>query len=146
MIYFDENGDFRTGISGGEPQKKSFVFGSPFCHAPTMLRTDVMKKVGGYTIDKRYLRIEDYNLWTKIFAAGHRGYNLSESLYKMRDDRNAARRRTLKARWNSTCARFHTYKLLKIPWYYYPCALMPTIIGLMPNWLYSILRKFFRHS
>lgn len=141
MIYFDENGVFRIGKDGGEPSKKSFILSAPFCHAPVIIRTKVFKEVGGYTEDKKLLRIEDYHLWTKIIAAGYRGYNLSEPLYKMRDDRNAAHRRTLQARINSTRARLHAYKLLGIPWRYYPYAFVPTLLGLMPNWLYRFLRK-----
>lgn len=140
MIYFNENGIFRVGKVKVEPTKESFIFGSPFCHAPVIIRSSVMQSIGGYTEDKKYLRIEDYDLWTKIFAYGYRGYNISEPLYKMRDDRSAQHRRTLKARWNSTRARVSAYKRLRIAWYYYPCALLPTIIGLMPNWLYSTLR------
>lgn len=136
MIYFDEEGVFRVCRGGGEPTKKSFIYGSPFCHAPCMARTAAFKAVGGYTEEKRFLRIEDYNLWTKLFAAGYKGFNLSEPLYKMRDNRNAAHRRTLQARWNSTRARLYAYRKLGIPLKYYPCAFMPTLIGLMPNWLY----------
>ena len=142
MIYFDENGVFRVGKAGGEPPKESFIQGSPYCHAPVMMRSVAIKGVGGYTVDKKLLRIEDYHLWTKIFLAGYRGYNISEPLYKMRDDRNAKHRRTLQARWNSTRARITAYRELGITWYYYPCALLPVIVGLMPNWLYTTLRNW----
>ena len=133
MVYFDDHGDFRVGKTSGEPTKESFIHGSPFCHAPSMIRTKVMKEVGGYTVDKRLVRIEDYHLWTKIFVAGYRGYNLPQPLYKMRDDRNALHRRTFQARLNSTRARLHAYK---------PCAFLPSIIGLMPDWLYRVLRNY----
>jgi len=80
-------------------------------------------------------------LWTKLYAAGYKGSNLQEPLYMMRDDRNAARRRTLRARWNSTLAKFEAYPRLGIPLKYYPQALRPLMIGLLPNWLYVYLRK-----
>ena len=142
MIYFDESGIFRVSKGGGEPSIKSFIYGSPFCHAPCMVRTAAFKAVGGYSVAKRYLRIEDYNLWTKLYAAGYKGFNLDEPLYMMRDNRNAAHRRTLQARWNSTRARLHAYRVLGIPLKYYPCAFLPTIIGLLPNWLYYRLYNF----
>lgn len=141
MIYFDGNGEFRIGNSGGEPDIKSFVLGAPFCHAPAMIRTNVMNEVGGYSIDKKLLRIEDYDLWMKIYAAGYRGYNIPEPLYKMRDDRNAVSRRTFQARLNSTRARIHAYSVLGIPKKYYPCALLPLLIGLLPGWIYRYFRK-----
>ena len=140
MIYFDEHGDYKVGVANGEPDKLSFVFGSPFCHAPSMIRTAVIKKVGGYSVEKKLLRIEDYHLWTKIYVAGHKGFNISIPLYKMRDDRFAAKRRTFQARLNSTRARLRAYKELGIPWRYYPCAFLPVLIGFLPNWLYILLR------
>ena len=142
MIYFDREGVFRVDtMARKNPTKMNLIYGSPFCHAPCMARTAAFKAVGGYSVAKRYLRVEDYNLWTKLYAAGYKGSNLQEPLYKMRDDRNAARRRTLRARWNSTLAKFEAYYKLGIPLKYYPKALYPLMIGLLPNWLYVYLRK-----
>lgn len=142
MIYFDEHGDFRKGTADEHPSKKALIYGSPFCHAPCMMRTSAIKAVGCYSVAKRYLRIEDYVLWTKLYAAGYEGANLQEPLYKMRDDRNAISRRTFRARWNSTLSKFEAYGRLKIPIWYYPMAFLPVIIGLLPKWLYIILRKY----
>lgn len=93
MIYFDAEGDFMTGKGGNEPTKENFRYGSPFCHAPCMVRTEAFKAVNGYTTGKKTYRMEDYYLWYKMYKQGFKGYNLEEPLYKMRDDRNAKRRR-----------------------------------------------------
>ena len=99
MIYFDEQGEWGKGTAIEIPQIKDFVFHTPFhCHAPCMIRREAYEAVGGYTVDRRLLRFEDCNLWYKLYAAGYRGYNLQEPLYKMRDDRNAYHRRTPSAR------------------------------------------------
>ena len=141
MIYFDEGGDFRTGRATAFPQKMSLIYGSPFCHAPCMGRTTVFNAIGRYSVGKRYLRIEDYVLWTKLYAAGYEGANLQEPLYKMRDDRNALKRRTFRARWNSTIAKLEAYPKLGIPLKYYPIAFRPVLIGLLPPCLYTYLRN-----
>ena len=141
MIHFDENGDYRAGTAIEHPDKNSFINGSPFCHAPSIFRTSAIKSVGGYTVDKKFLRIEDYNLFMKLYAAGYRGCNIQEPLYKMRDDRTAYTRRTFRARYNSFRARLVAYKTLNIRWYNYPSALRPIIIGILPYPLYKILRK-----
>lgn len=100
MIYFDEQGDFRTGTASGEINKKDFRYGSPFCHAPVMVRTSAYKVIEGYTANKFTERMEDYYLWYKFYRAGYKGYNLDMPLYKMRDDREARNRRiSLKNRW-----------------------------------------------
>lgn len=93
MIYFDEDGDFMTGKANGEPTRESFRYGSPFCHAPCMVRAEAYNAVGGYTDTERTLRMEDYYLWYKMYKAGFKGFNILTPLYKMRDDRNAKRRR-----------------------------------------------------
>ncbi len=100
MIYFDESGDWMIGSQKEKPKKTDFYFGHLFCHAPMMMRTSVLKEVGGYTDEPWTIRCEDYYLWYKIYKAGYVGYNIQEPLYKMRDNRVAFRRRTIQSRWN----------------------------------------------
>ena len=101
MIYFDENGEFRRGRGKGEIVARDFVHGSPICHAPCMARTEAFKSVGGYSVDDRLLRVEDYHLWFKLFSTGHKLFMMNECLYKMRDDRNAKSRRKWIGRRNA---------------------------------------------
>lgn len=100
MIYFDEEGDYRVGRASGEPPLQAFN-SSPFCHAPVMMRRNPLNEIGNYTAEPRTERIEDYYLWFKFYYAGYRGYNLSEPLYKMRNDRNAYARRRPQDRWRT---------------------------------------------
>ena len=82
------------------PEKRDFLQGTPFCHAPCMVRAEAFAAVGGYAEDKKLLRVEDYDLWTRMYAAGFRGMNLDHPLYLMRDDRNAVKRRKFRYRIN----------------------------------------------
>ena len=142
MIYFDEYGEFMRGKAiEGPPIKSVFNYGSPFCHAPAMVRTEAYKVVGGYTVDPKLLRMEDYNLWMKMYSAGYRGYNLSEHLYMMRDDRNAAKRRSFKVRKNEAYVKHLACKMLNLPFYYHIYCLKPLILGIMPTWLYRFIYK-----
>ena len=70
MIHFDENGEFRRGKGKGEVVAHDFVHGTPICHAPCLARTVVFRSVGGYSVDDRLLRAEDYHLWFKIYEKG----------------------------------------------------------------------------
>lgn len=141
MIYFDEQGDFRTGKGNGEVHKTDFLHGSPICHAPSMTRTLALKSVGGYAVDPRLLRVEDYNLWIRMYAAGYKAYNLSEPLYKMRDDRNAKARRNWMTRRNEMYAMSTGFKLLSLPWYTQMFALRPLLAHIAPSWLYNLYHK-----
>lgn len=142
MIYFDEKGEFRRGTSPGySPTKKDFVNGTPFCHAPCMVRRQAYEAVGGYTVDRRLLRVEDYHLWFKMYAAGLKGYVLPEPLYKMRDDRNAIGRRTWRNRLNEAHVRAVGYRMLSIAWWRRVHVLRPIAVGLLPQWLYTRLHR-----
>jgi glycosyltransferase EpsE len=136
MIYFDENGDFRTGTGNGEVKKEDFIKGSPLCHAPCMARTEAFKSVGGYSVGDRYIRAEDYHLWFKLFAAGYKLFMLNDVIYKMRDDRNALNRRNLKCRKNIAYVMHKGFKMIGLPWYTQVFALKPIIAYLMPVFLY----------
>lgn len=141
MISFDENGDFGIIKHPEVPSATDFRFGSPFCHAPVIMRRHILEEVGGYSVAKHLLRVEDYHLWFKIYSKGYIGYNLSEPLYKMRDDRNAVKRRTFKNRVNEARLKCWGFKKLKIPKRYYYYILKPLILGFVPTWLYTILHR-----
>ena len=142
MIYFDEKGEFGRGHAKGEPIRANIVNGSPFCHAPCMVRTEAYKAVGGYTVDKWLLRYEDYNLWMKMYAKGYCGYNLPECLYAMRDDRNAVKRRTLRSRLNGVYAHYIAYKELKLSLFgFIKYSLSILIAGIIPTPLYNYIHK-----
>lgn len=102
MIYFDEDGEWGAGRAIADPTVKDFQTGAaPFCHAPMMMRTDCLKSVGGYNISKSVERMEDYDLFSRLYIAGKKGGNLQEPLYKMRNDRNAFARRKVSDRFRS---------------------------------------------
>jgi glycosyltransferase EpsE len=139
MIYFDEKGDFRTGIGKGEIKKEDFLNGSPICHAPCMGRAEAFKAVGCYTVDDKLLRVEDYHLWFKMFAAGYKLYMLKNPIYKMRDDRNATVRRNWKNRRNEAYVKHIGFKMIGLPWYYQIYCLRPILIYFMPSKIYNYL-------
>ncbi len=141
MISFDENGDFGTIKHPEIPTANDFRHGSPFCHAPVIIRKKVMDEVGGYTVADHLLRVEDYHLWFKVYAKGYIGYNIEEPLYKMRDDRNAVKRRNFQNRINETKLKYWGFKEIGVSKKYYFYILKPFILGLIPTWLYSFLHR-----
>lgn len=141
MHYFDENGIFMTGKGKGEIFPFDFVAGAPFIHAPAMVRTKAYETVGGYTVDDKLLRVEDYHLWFKMYAAGFKGYMFKDPIYEMRDDRNAVVRRTFKSRLNEAYVKHIGYKMIGLPWWTQIFCIVPLIKGLLPNWLYKLLHR-----
>lgn len=140
MIYFDERGDWGQGNPNATPNKESFKKGTPHAHAPCMVRTSVMNQVGGYTVSKYLERGQDYYLWYKIYKSGYKGYNLQEPLYKMRDDKDAMKRRTFKSRYYNFIVQKKVMKDLGIKnafLYSFPELLK----GFIPNFAMGIIRK-----
>jgi glycosyltransferase EpsE len=141
MIYFDEYGDWGKGTSVEYPDKFTFVAGTPFCHAPCMVRAEAYKAADGYSEDVRTLRAEDYDLWFRLYSMGYKGYNLQEPLYKMRDDEDAYNRRKFKYARNEAYVRRKGYKILGLPLKYRVYSMRPIIVGLLPKPLYMKLHK-----
>ena len=141
MCYFDETGTWGRISHPADPERKDFLHGTPFCHAPCMVRRQAYETVGGYTEDKRLLRVEDYNLWMKMYEKDFRGKNIHEPLYEMRDDRNAYSRRKFKYRFNEAYAIALAVRRLKLPMYGHLYALRPLLVGLLPKKIYDFLHK-----
>lgn len=141
MDLFDKEGVYKTIFYLPKPSKKDFVETSPFCHAGCMMRVDVLRKLGGYSESLNRQRVEDYDLWVRMYAAGFLGYNLSESLYAMRDDRNALHRRTFQNRLNEAKVKAEVCKMFNLPAKYYKWIAIPILKWLIPPNIYKIIHK-----
>ena len=142
MIYFDKNGDWGEGSAIEYPSNSDFIKGTPFCHAPCMVRKEAYMAVKGYSTSKWTMRAEDYHLWFKMYAIGYKGYNLQTAYYKMRDDEKAYNRRRFKYCINEVYVRFSGYRMLNIPIKYYVYVLRPIVVGLLPKKIYM----YFHHK
>lgn len=141
MKLFDENGEWGQTTLPECPSPEEVVTSTAISHAPVMLRKECMDGVGGYTEDPRMLRVEDVNLWIKLYAAGYRCYNIQEPLYRMRNDQNALNRRKYIYRVNSVYVRLQGCKMLKLGPKSYLKACKPMINGLVPAKLRQLIRK-----
>ncbi len=142
MAYFDETGTWGRICHPDYPTKMDFVSGSPFCHAPCLVRKEAFDAVNGYSESPYLLRVEDYHLWFKMYLKGFKGKNIHEVLYEMRDDRNAYSRRKFKYRINEAYVKYLIVKEFHLPLYSYIHVLRPVIVGLLPNHLYDFLHKW----
>lgn len=139
--YFDENGIFRENIGRGEVKKGHFVRRTPISHAPCMARTEVIKKVGGYSVSDKLLRVEDYHLWFKVYASGVKLYQMPKSKYLVRANMASIKRRTWKNRRNEFYVKCIGYKMIGMPWYKYIYALEPLILYFVPTPIYRFLNR-----
>lgn len=123
------------------PEASGFMHSNQFFHAPVMIRRDAITAVGGYTEDKRLLRVEDLNLWTKLYAAGFIGENMMEGLYEVWEDDLTYSRRKLKYRFNGAYAKILAIKMLRLPVYNYCFVAMGILKGFIPKAVYRHLHS-----
>ncbi len=141
MAFFDETGTWGNISHPTYPSPRDFLHGSPFCHAPCLARREAFSAVKGYSEGRKLLRVEDYHLWVKMYAAGFRGKNIHESLYQMRDDHNAYARRKFRYRLNEAYVKAVAIRKLHLPWYTYIHVLRPILVGLLPPFVYNFVHK-----
>ena len=141
MSFFDEGGTWGEKQYIEYPQKTDFAGNSPFCHAGAMMRKDAFDAVGGYSEAPDRLRVEDFDLWFRLYQAGYVGCNLQETLYAMRDDRAAISRKQFRYRVNE----FHLKKQIAQTFHLEGKARLlayrPLLLGLCPAFLYRILHR-----
>ncbi|WP_336817988.1 glycosyltransferase [Cedecea sp. MMO-103] len=74
---------------------------NPFNHMTVVFRKDVILSLGGY---QHHLLMEDYNLWLRVIAKGHKVKNIDDSLVKARIGNGMVGRRKglkyIKSEWD----------------------------------------------
>ena len=143
MKRFDEKGFYSIPKTGEpyEPTLFDYVKGSPFCHAPAMIRTEAYRRVGGYRDLPQTRQMEDYDLWFRLLAKGIHGCILQEPLYSMFDGRDAVHRRTYRRRINEAWVRWQGYQENHVPLPWRIFVLKPLILGLVPAGLLQTIKR-----
>lgn len=140
---FDEAGTWGIRRMPEKPQKRDFLFVSPFVHPTLMIRESALSAVERYDTSKKMLRAEDYDLFMRLYANGYTGYNIQDCLVQFREDSAARKRRSYRLRLDEAKVRLAGFKQLKLLPEGYPYVIKPLIVGLIPQ---SILRMIKRQK
>ena len=103
-----------------------------------MMRKEVLGKLHGYSESVMAFRVEDYEMFMRLYAAGYRGYNLQENLFLYREDRTSFDKRKYQYRINECMIRCRGFQRLKILKGNFRYVIKPLFVGLLPA---EILRK-----
>lgn len=141
MQSFDEFGDKNIIGIKQLPNKYDLPKFNPFHHATIMMKSECMKLLNGYTVSKDTTRAEDVDLWFRFFNLNFNGYNLQHVIYKVREDKNAYRRRKLKYAFQASKVLYKGIKLLKLPLKYYLYTIKPILSWFTPLTVKQIYRK-----
>lgn len=136
MEFFDENGIWGRTHVKEKPELIDFLKSTPFVHAACMVKREAYEAVSGYSVEDRFLRVEDYHLWIKMYEKGYRGMNIQEPLYQMRNDQDAKSRRKFRYRINEAYLKAYAVSHLKLPISGYLYCLKPILAGVIPSGIY----------
>lgn len=130
---FDENGTYGTRMLKEYPEKEDLLLNPIFMHPTIMMKAEVYRELGGYTVSKKTMRAEDLDLWFRFCAAGHQGYNLQEVLFRYNESVEGYQKRTFEAAIETAKVFKSGYELIGIVWYKRIFALKPIISYLLPS-------------
>jgi glycosyltransferase EpsE len=112
-----------------------------FIHASLMIRRAAIQKVGLYTVSEATNRLEDYDLFCKLYEQGIVGKNIPEYLYDISEGANWNKRRTVSFRIREFKLRYYWFKRLKLSLVHLPILLKPLILAFLPQKIYNFIRS-----
>lgn len=130
-----------------EPQKRDFLFNSPYIHPTVLFRKAVLLRYGGYSASPRHRLLEDYELFMRLHADGCRGYNLQEPLLQYWEGRDSYRKRTYRRRVREMRLRAAGFRTLGLHTQAaLPYVIKPLLVGALPAPVYRFIRRRHRRS
>lgn len=141
MQRFDERGLSSIVSAPAYPDRICLKRSVPFNHATILARRHVFE-VLHYTVAPRTVRCEDKDLWFKFFEAGLTGHNMQDPLYLVREDINAIRRRTTRARLSLFRTTMRGYAALGFPLHWYATPILELLKILIPTRLFMWYRDW----
>lgn len=140
---FDENGFFVSSQQKAlvEPTPADYARGRAFVHAATIFRRSCLTAINGYGVSRKLLRVEDFDLWLRLYKAGYRGNNIDKIIYHIRDDHNALKRRSFITRHNESRVIAKCIRMFDLPASYYIYTVLPYIKYIMPRFIYNYFHR-----
>ena len=138
---FDGKGQWGHIGLEADPAPRSFLWNSPYVHPTVIFRREALDAVGGYRVAPETERVEDYDLFMALAAAGRDGHNIKEDLYEYRIDRDAEKYRPMRVRLNEARVRARGFKALGLGFKALPYVAKPIVLGLMPGKLMGAIRR-----
>lgn len=113
-----------------KPQKEDFLSGSQFVHPAVMFRRKCLEEMHGYRTGRSTRRMEDYDLFMRLYAAGHKGYNIQKALMRYRIDTGKDKYRY---RIDEARVRWNGFRELGLMPRGLPYVFRPLLVGLIPK-------------
>lgn len=143
-ILIDED-DSEWGLRKGNSNpsdKNCMTITHPFIHPTVIMNGRLLKQVGGYTEDSTtFKRLEDYDLWRKMYLVNAEMANIQEPLMYYREDKNSYKKKKKIYRYYEMKARINASRDLNISRIRMILCLKPLLLILIPNYFVLKIRK-----
>ena len=120
--------------------KKTLISYNPFIHPTLLIKKEALIKVGGYCENADRRRVEDYDLFVRLYAAGFSGRNLPEILIDYYEPLDVSFRYDLKIRLNEYKVRKEAARLLRGGFLDRLKAVKPLLLLVIPKACYNKYR------
>lgn len=139
-MLFDEEGVWGIGKMIEEPSLLDIFQGKSFVHPSIMIRKSTLQRIDNYSDSKQVERVEDYDLWCKVYKSGGRGYNLQKELINYYEGKNSFPKRKLKYRLNETRLKLYWRKEFRLNVLYCVWCFKPLLVAIIPTKMLKIFR------
>ena len=141
---FDENGKWGEEKHKEIIEKEDFLYNNPIVHPAVMVRRSAYDKVGGYRDIKMTYRVEDYDLFMRMYCNNIKMITIQDFLFNYREDKNSIKRRKFKYRVNEMKVRYYGFKKMgllnkRINYIY---VIKPIITSILPKKIYIKVKKW----
>lgn len=133
MNLFDDKGIWGERKYKEYPKAEDFLYRVAIAHPTIMCRKKSIKDVGGYRDLKKTLRVEDYDLFMRMFANGSKIYNFQEPIFDYREDGIGSKKKKYKYRLNEAKVRYEGFKALGLLPKGFIYVVKPFIAGVIPQ-------------
>ncbi len=132
----------QTGVYGErkvkeKPEMVDMLKTSPFINPTVMFRKEVLESVSAYRVSKDTVRVEDYDLYMRLYAKGHKGYNLQEKVLYYYQDHNYYNKINWRNRLGECRTKYRNFRKLGIAKIDYIYVLKPLITIVVPRRILS---------
>lgn len=127
-----------------KPQNKDFLWNSPFLNPSMMFRKEALKEVNGFRVAPETQRVEDYDLFFRLYANNYKGYNIQRDLVYYRieiENEKGKKYRSFSNRISESRVRYKGYKRMHILLRGFPFVIKPLIVGMIPAKVFYYIRK-----
>ena len=128
-----------------KPTIGDFIKGLPFCNAPILYRTSILKKLNGYSTDSKFTkRYEDYEFLFRCYQFGLKGFNLDIISYYVRQNLDYSKKIKLSDRFTEFKLKLYIYEKVNLSFPKFIYIIIPLLKMILPSFVYRLYFKLIK--